>query len=133
MNDNPPLLNDAGLAALNKTRPWMYLIGIVSIIGSFLSLLVVIGGLIGIGANPERAHLIMSAGIFGFIVSLPSAIVQMGYALALSRVSEAAGSELDAAVELACVRQRNLWIVNGLIAGLITVILVFSTIRAIIG
>lgn len=132
MNDTIPLLDDAALAALDKTRPWMYLIGICSILGSFLALLAVIGGIIGISANPERARLIMALGIGALVVSLPSAIVQMGYALALSRVNEASGSELAAAVELACVRQRNLWVVNGLTAGLIALLLLFTTITSLI-
>ena len=132
MSETPPLLNDAGLAALDKTRPWMYLIGICSILFSFIALLALIGGLLGVSANPERAHLIMVAGITALIISLPSAIVQMGYAFALSRVNEASNPELGVAVELACVRQRNLWVVNGLTVGLLAVMLISATVKAII-
>jgi|GEM_PF-2822567 len=131
MNEaSAPLLDDKALAALNKTRPWMYLIGICSLLAGFLALLAVIGGIIGSSINPERAHMILAAGIAGFLVCVPSAVVQLGYALALSQVNEATGRGLVGAVELACIRQRNLWIVNGLIAGLATVLLVFSTIGA---
>lgn len=131
--DTLPLLDEAGLAALNKTRPWMYLVGICSILFGVFALLALIGGLVGIGANPARAHLIIVAGTLALLVALPSAVVQMGYALALSRVNEATGAALSAAVELVCLRQRNLWIVNGLTAGLLALALIFSTVRAIIG
>ena len=129
--DNPaPLLDEEALDALNRTRPWMYLIGIFSIVLAGFGLLAVIGGIIGLGINPARAHDILLGGIVVLVVCVPSAVVQVGYALALSRVNEASGNELDEAVELACVRQRNVWIVNGLTAGLATLSLVFSTVGA---
>ncbi|MGA7964963.1 MAG: hypothetical protein WCB49_03575 [Gammaproteobacteria bacterium] len=128
-----PLLNEDALDALNRTRPWMYLIGICSLLVSLITLLAVIGGIIGINANPQRAHLILTSGFIGLIVSLPSAIVQLGYAFALSRVNEASGAALDAAVELACIRQRNLWVVNAIIASLLALIPVFSVVGANIG
>lgn len=133
MDGTAPLLNDTALDALNRTRPWMYLLGVFSVILTCFGLLAVTGGLIGLGINPARAHQILGGGIALVVVCGPSAVVQLGYALALSRLGEASGPDQGTAVELACVRQRNLWIVNGLIAGLASVLLVIETLRAAFG
>lgn len=133
MNNAAPLLDEEALGALNRTRPWMYLIGIFSIVLACLSLLAVVGGLIGLGINPERAHEILRRGIVALVVCVPSAIVQLGYAQALSRINESTGADLGEAVELACVRQRNLWIVNGLTCGMLTLVLVFTILHTVFG
>ena len=128
MNEMPPILDAAALAALRKTRPWLYLIGIFSSVISVLALLALIGGLIGLHASPAQSHLLTLGAGFTLLVSLPSAVAQLGYAFALSRIGEAAHDALEEALELACLRQRNLWFVNAITVALLVAWTVFGII-----
>ncbi len=116
-----PLLDEKALDALRRTRPWLYLLGILSCLTAGLGLILLVAGSIALSVASGRASLLMGGGFALVLIALPTAVVQLGYALALSRVGEATGEALGAAVELACIRQRNLWIVNAFTVGLLLV------------
>ncbi len=122
MHDTPPPLLDAkAFDALRRTRPWLYLLGILSCLTAGLGLILLLAGGIGLSANSGKASLLMGGGFALVLLALPTAVVQLGYALALSQVEKATADDLGAAVELACIRQRNLWIVNAFTVGLLLV------------
>ncbi len=116
-----PLLDKDALDLLRRTRPWLYLLGVVSCIFSVFGLILLLAGIIGMHTNSAKASLLIGTGIAALLILLPSAITQLGYASALSRVEEAAPENLPEAVELACVRQRYLWIVNAITVGILAV------------
>ncbi len=123
-----PLLDEDALAALNRTRPWLYLLGVVSCVLSALALIVLLAGIVGMHTNSAKASVLIGAGIAALLITVPSAITQLGYAAALSRVGQAAPESLPEAVELACIRQRHLWIVNALTVGIIAATIVLQLI-----
>ena len=116
-----PLLDEKALDALRRTRPWLYLLGILSCLTAGLGLILLVAGSIGLSIDSGKASLLMGSGFALVLIALPTAVVQLGYALALSRVGETTGEALGAAVELACIRQRNLWIVNAFTVSLLLI------------
>ena len=126
MNASPdPLLDDAALAALDKTRPWLYFLGILACLGTAFAVLVLLIAF-SIALHTARAHLLAWGGIVLLLISAPTAFVQLAYASALSRLSQARGAELPEAVELACVRQRSVWIVNAFTVGVLALVSLFQ-------
>ena len=125
-----PLLDDRSLDALRRTRPWLYFLGILSCLLAALSLILLLAGSIGLHTNHLKAAGLIGAGIGMLLISAPTAITQLGYATALSRVGESAPEDLADAVALACVRQRNLWIVNAFTVGLLAVITVIQLVSS---
>ena len=122
MHDTPPpLLDEKAFDALRRTRPWLYLLGTLSCLTAGLGLILLLTGGIGLSVNSVKASFLMGGGFALVLLALPTAVVQLGYALALSRVEKATADDLGAAVELACIRQRNLWIVNAFTVGLLLV------------
>lgn len=125
-----PLLDEPALDALRRTRPWLYLLGVLSALGVALGLIMLLAGFIGLGINSARSAYVIGAGVGLLVVTIPSAITQLGYAMSLSRVEEAPPGELPAAVETACRRQRNLWVVNAFTVGLLVIITLLQLILA---
>lgn len=131
MLDAPkPLLDEESLEALRKTRPWLYFLGILSCLLTALALILLLAGSIGLHTNQLRAVGLIGAGIGILVISVPAAITQLGYAAALSRVEESEPEDLPDAVALACVRQRNLWIVNAITVGVLAVVTVMQLISS---
>lgn len=114
--DNAPvsqsLLDDSALDALRRTRPWLYLLGIISSIMAAISVIMLAAGVIGLHINAGKSSEILAAAAVGLLISLPTAITQLRYAVALSRIESLKVSALSDAVDLACTRQRHVWIVN---------------------
>jgi len=123
-----PLLDKDALDALNRTRPWLYLLGVASCVLSALALILLLAGIVGMHTNSAKASSLIGAAIAALLIMVPSAITQLGYAAALSRVGQAAPEGLPEAVELACVRQRYLWIVNALTVGVLAATIVLQLI-----
>lgn len=123
---NEPLLDDKALAALNKTRPWLYFLGIVACLGTAFAALIILLAGIGVTMHVHRGPLMLGAGIALLLISAPTAFVQLGYAAALSRVSRSRAGELPEAVELACIRQRSVWIVNAFTVGVLALVMLFQ-------
>jgi hypothetical protein len=120
-----PLLDDKALAALNRTRPWLYFLGILACLLAAFSVFAILIAVLGAEMHTSTAPKLLATGIVLLLISVPTAFVQLGYAAALSRVGQAGASEMAAAVELACVRQRNVWIVNAFTVGLMAMVTVF--------
>jgi len=89
---NEPLLDDKALAALNKTRPWLYFLGIVACLGTAFAALIILLAGIGVTMHVHRGPLML-------------------------------GPE---AVELACIRQRSVWIVNAFTVGVLALVMLFQ-------
>ena len=121
-----PLLDDAALGALRRTRPWLYVLGILSCLGVGLGLILLVAGLLGLHVNSVQSSFLIGAAVGLLLIAVPTAVTQLGYATALSRVEEAAPADLPQAVEVACVRQRNLWVVNAFTVGLLVVMTVLQ-------
>lgn len=121
-----PLLDDAALDALRRTRPWLYLLGILSCLGVGAGLIMLVAGTLGMHVNSARSSFLVGGALGVLLIAVPTAITQLGYAMALSRVEEARPDELSGAVERACVRQRNLWVVNAFTVGLLAVMTVLQ-------
>lgn len=121
-----PLLDDAALGALRRTRPWLYVLGILSCLGVGLGLILLVAGLLGLHVNSVQSSYLIGAAVGLLLIAVPTAVTQLGYATALSRVEEAAPVNLPQAVEEACVRQRNLWVVNAFTVGLLVVMTVLQ-------
>ncbi len=131
MLDAPtPLLDERSLEALRKTRPWLYFLGVMSCLLIAFALILLLAGSIGLHTNQLRAAGLIGAGIGILLISLPTGITQLGYAAALSRVDESTPEDLPNAVALACVRQRNLWIVNAFTVGVLAVITVMQLVSS---
>lgn len=134
MDNDPvmqPLLDERARDALRRTRPWLYLLGIVSSIIAAISLIMLVAGVIGLHINAGKSSVILGAALAGLLVSVPTAITQLLYAAALSRIESARASALDKAVDTACARQRLVWIVNAftvliLIAGTLVQLLLHA-------
>ena len=125
-----PLLDDEALAALNKTRPWLYFLGILACLGTAFAALFVLLAALSIAMHRPQGRLLLWGGIVLLLISGPTAFVQLAYASALSRVSRARRAELPAAVELACIRQRSVWIVNAFTVGVLAVVSLFQLLTA---
>lgn len=110
-----PIATDAR-AVLVRTRPWMYFLGIVSVIVVALCLILVLAGAAGLGADRVRGTLLILAGLIGAVVGTVVAALQLRYASALSAVERADDNTLQQALEQACIRQRSLWIAVAVIA-----------------
>lgn len=124
-----PLLDDAGLAALRRTRPWMYFLGVVSSILAAFGLILLISGSIGLHINQIQSTYLLGAGAAAELISLPTAITQLRYAAALTGISTASGGMLSEAIESACLRQRHLWIVNAYTVVLVAALTLLDLIR----
>lgn len=118
MDETASALEPKALEALRKTRPWMLFLAVVTVIICAVMLIVLIAGIAGHATHPARANEMIGGGIAGLIVCIPIAVVQFGYAMALSDVEQARPGELERAIERACVRQRNLWIVTAVVTAL---------------
>lgn len=129
MDETPLILEPQALESLRRTRPWIYLFAILMTVLCVILAIVLVAGVLGFGADPQRAHLMVGAGIGGLIVGTPLAAVQYGYGMALSDVVEARGEALTRAIERACVRQRTLWIVTAVVFGLSALIAIFQTLN----
>jgi len=129
-NAVPPLLDERSLDALRRTRPWLYFLGILSGLLSALALILLLAGSIGLHTDQLKAISLIGAGVGILLISAPAAITQLGYATALSRVAESTPEDLPDAVALACVRQRNLWVVNAFTVGLLAVITVIQLVSS---
>lgn len=127
MEETAPALESNALEALRKTRPWMLFLAIVSVIVCAFMLIVLLAGIVGHATHPARSNLLLVVSIGGLIVGIPITIVQFGYAMALSDVEQARAEELEHAIERACVRQRNLWIVTAVVVALTGLALLLQT------
>ena len=121
-----PLLDDEALTALDKTRPWLYFLGVLACFGTAFAALIIFLAAISMTMLHHRGPLLLWAGIVLLLISAPTAFVQLAYAAALSRVSQARGAELPGAVQLACIRQRSVWIVNAFTVGVLAVVSLFQ-------
>jgi len=125
-----PLLDDDALSALHRTRPWLYFLGILACIGAAFAALFILLAALDLAVNGAQGHLLVWAGIVLFLISAPTAYAQLAYAAALSRVTRAGRAELPGAVELACLRQRGVWIVNAFTVGVLAVVSFFQLLAA---
>lgn len=127
-----PLLDDAALDALRRTRPWLYLLGILSCLGVGAGLIMLVAGALGMHVDSARSSYLVGGALGVLLIAVPTAVTQLGYAMALSRIEEARPDELSGAVERACVRQRNLWVVNAFTVGLLAVMTVLQLILGVL-
>lgn len=117
--DKPVLvLEPQAMEAFRRTRPWLYLIAITTIVVCVFMAIILIAGFAGRSANPGRADFMIAFAVAGLIIGIPAAGVQMGYAVALSDLMRADQGSLAPAIERACARQRNLWAVTAFAIGL---------------
>lgn len=123
------MLEAEAVEALRRTRPWMYFLAVVTVILCVIMLCAIAAGVIGHATYPVRGGVLIAVGIGGLIVGIPIAIVQFGYAMAVSDVEQAQPAELERAIERACIRQRDLWFVNAIVVGLTGLVALLQTLR----
>lgn len=124
-----PLLTLAPRAvdSLRRTRPWIFLLAAVTVIGCVLLVIILIAGFAGVADNPPDAHRMIAFAIGGLVVAVPLAAFEVGYAMALADIERARGDDLRRALERACLSQRNLWIATAVALGLGGLLAVFQT------
>ncbi|MGH8428663.1 MAG: hypothetical protein ACRES7_11925 [Gammaproteobacteria bacterium] len=128
MEESALFLEPEAVESLRRTRPWMYFLAAVTVIVCVIMACVLIAGILGYKTNPAQASMLMGGGAGGLIVGVLFVIVQFGYAIALSDVEQTQQTELREAVERACIRQRNLWIVMAIAGGLSALAILFQTV-----